>query len=236
MERKFKGIWIPKNVYLDRTLTWVEKLIFVEINSFHDDDRDCFISNETLAEFFDVTVRHVQRSLKKLKEGGWIKIVNDKVDGKRYLIPVVSDKNVAGSATKMSQFNDINVAKVAPTLNSNNKTVIKSEAPQIEIEVWPTFNDYWDSGLPKTEKERAERLWKKTRQSDREEIMKFIPLYLESTDDKQFIRGAAVFLNKKTWKDEIIDRRKAKSIISNGLGSSRTTAEETIDRLNSYSD
>jgi DNA-binding MarR family transcriptional regulator len=233
MERKFKGVWVPKAVYLNRDLSWIEKLIFVEINSFYEEDMDCYLSNETLAEFFDITERHVQRSIKKLSEVGLVRIEKGKGDGKRYLVPVENDKNVA---TKMSSKSDKNVVSGAPTLNSNIKTTIIT---QEEISVWPSFKDFWSAGLPKTEGERAERLWKKIKQTDREEIMTFIPRYIEAASDRSFIRGAAVFLNKKTWKDEIIDRRQASRIAGaakTGLGSARTTTEETVGRLNNYSD
>jgi hypothetical protein len=44
MNRDFKGVWIPKDVWLDHNLTWMEKLLLVEIDSL-DAEKGCFASN-----------------------------------------------------------------------------------------------------------------------------------------------------------------------------------------------
>jgi len=33
MNRDFKGVWIPKEVWINKDLTWMEKLFLVEIDS-----------------------------------------------------------------------------------------------------------------------------------------------------------------------------------------------------------
>lgn len=83
-EREFKGIWIPKEVYLSPAIGWMGKLIYLEIDSFTSKDRDCFVSNEYLAEKFEISPRQVIRNIVKLKELGWIE--QTRFDGKkRYL-------------------------------------------------------------------------------------------------------------------------------------------------------
>ena len=48
MNRDFKGVWIPKEVWLDDKLSWMEKLFLVEIDSldgkpfFFVKQEDCF--------------------------------------------------------------------------------------------------------------------------------------------------------------------------------------------------
>ena len=84
MERQIKGIWIPIEIYLDKSVCWTAKLIFLEIDSFTRSDLDCFISNEYLSEMFDISVTQVSKHISKLKQIGWIE--QTRFDGKkRYL-------------------------------------------------------------------------------------------------------------------------------------------------------
>ena len=57
-KRKFKGIWIPAELWLDGQITAQEKLFLAEISSL-DGPRGCFASNEYFAEFFQLSVRRV---------------------------------------------------------------------------------------------------------------------------------------------------------------------------------
>ena len=53
-ERDFKGIWIPREIWLSSELSLMEKVLFVEIHSL-DNERGCFASNACFAEFFGVS-------------------------------------------------------------------------------------------------------------------------------------------------------------------------------------
>ena len=46
MNRDFKGVWIPKGLYLNKDFSWIEKLIILEVNSFSANDLECFVSND----------------------------------------------------------------------------------------------------------------------------------------------------------------------------------------------
>ena len=84
MERQIKGIWIPIEIYLDKSVCWTAKLIFLEIDSFTRSDLDCFISNEYLSEMFGISIQQVSSHISKLKKIGWIE--QTRFDGKkRYL-------------------------------------------------------------------------------------------------------------------------------------------------------
>lgn len=82
--RDFKGIWIPREVYLDKTIPWTAKVIFLEIHSFSEDGKECFMSNEYLGEFVDLTPTQVSRHISKLKAKGWIELVS--FDGTRRVL------------------------------------------------------------------------------------------------------------------------------------------------------
>ena len=43
--RDFKGIWIPKEIYLSKELNWTDKILLIEIDSL-DTEEHCFAGNE----------------------------------------------------------------------------------------------------------------------------------------------------------------------------------------------
>lgn len=73
IKRGFKGIWIPREIWLSRELTIQEKIMLVEIDSL-DNDEGCWAQNRYFAEFFGLSERRVQTVLKSLKDKGFIDI------------------------------------------------------------------------------------------------------------------------------------------------------------------
>ena len=74
-ERDFKGVWIPKEIWLDERLNALEKVILVEIDSLDRGAPDyCWKSNENLAEFCQCSVTKVSNAVSKLIELGYIKV------------------------------------------------------------------------------------------------------------------------------------------------------------------
>ena len=70
-QRDFKGIWIPREIWLNKELTVTDRCLLAEINSL-DGENHCFASNEYFAEFFGVSVPTITRSIAKLKTMGFI--------------------------------------------------------------------------------------------------------------------------------------------------------------------
>ncbi len=67
-ERDFKGVWIPKEVWLDRRLNALEKVILTEIDSLDSSERGCWASNKTLADFCQCSETKVSTAISKLIE------------------------------------------------------------------------------------------------------------------------------------------------------------------------
>lgn len=72
-QRDFKGIWIPKEIWLSPTLSLMEKVLFVEIQSL-DNERGCYASNKYFGDFFGVSDRQIRTHIGSLKEKGFIYI------------------------------------------------------------------------------------------------------------------------------------------------------------------
>lgn len=72
-ERGFKGVWIPREIWLHPGLTLQEKVLLVEIDSLDNDD-GCFANNKHFSEFLNISQRRVQELIKSLKDKGYIEI------------------------------------------------------------------------------------------------------------------------------------------------------------------
>lgn len=84
MNRDFKGIWIPKELWLDENLTPLDLKILMEIDSLDTTDEGCYASNEYLSQFCKCSQTHVSKVINKLKKLNYIEIT--KYDGrKRYI-------------------------------------------------------------------------------------------------------------------------------------------------------
>lgn len=65
-ERDFKGVWIPKTVWLDTRLNALEKIILTEIDSLDSSERGCWASNKYIAEFCQCSETKVSTAISKL--------------------------------------------------------------------------------------------------------------------------------------------------------------------------
>ena len=69
--RAFKGIWIPREIWLSKDLTIQEKVFLAEIDSLEGKD-GCFASNAYFAEFFGLSKERVRKIISSLVEKGYI--------------------------------------------------------------------------------------------------------------------------------------------------------------------
>ena len=73
MDRAFKGIWIPKEIWLNENLNIQEKVFIAEIDSLDNDD-GCFASNEYFSKFFGLSKNRCSEIIKSLEKKGLITI------------------------------------------------------------------------------------------------------------------------------------------------------------------
>lgn len=73
MKRDFKGVWIPKEVWLDGSLNINEKVLLVEIHSL-DGEAGCYASNAHFVQFLNTSESTLKRSMRKLVSKGYISI------------------------------------------------------------------------------------------------------------------------------------------------------------------
>jgi uncharacterized protein YdaU (DUF1376 family) len=69
------------------------------------------------------------------------------------------------------------------------------------------FDFFWNDYDKKVgDKSRLKSKWNKLSDNDRNQIMNYLPLYIEAVPDKQFRKNPETFLNNKSWLDEIVKR------------------------------
>lgn len=102
--RDFKGIFIPKEIWLDDNLSAIDKFILAEIDSLDlDDSEGCYASNEYLAKFCKCSITKVSTSISKLVKLGYVKIVKTeivKTDGRKRFLKVSLSKSESQNCKK----------------------------------------------------------------------------------------------------------------------------------------
>ena len=169
VERSFKGIWIPSEIWLDKNLTIMEKLFLVEINSL-DNDNGCFASNGYFSQFFGVGKNRCSQIIVSLEEKGLISSVIEKKNKQivRRTLKVINMPNIASQTveTPYPENGDTPTQKMVrpypinddtPTQkmvrpypvngedsNTINNTTIKEEAtyPELDVSLTEIFSEY----------------------------------------------------------------------------------------------
>jgi DNA-binding transcriptional regulator GbsR (MarR family) len=126
--RKFLGIWIPKEIYLNNDLSWTDKILVIEILSL-DNERGCFASNDYFAEFLGVTKTTISTSISKLKELGFIEQIS--FDGRTRILKAVYKKIDNPHTRKLKGRIQENL-KHNNTVNKTTNKTIKKEKKYIQ--------------------------------------------------------------------------------------------------------
>lgn len=91
--KEFTGVWIPRHILEDIRLKPVDRLVYAEIACF----KECWQSNTTLAERSGTSEPTVKRSLKMLKDLGYIEHVS--FDGRNRVLRALLDVPIAQNDT-----------------------------------------------------------------------------------------------------------------------------------------
>lgn len=121
--RDFKGVWIPKEIWLNTELTMLEKVIFVEIDSL-DGPEHCYASNEYFADFCNCSESKVSKAIKKLKD---LKLIEEvSFDGRHRKLSVVKSDNQSSKKCYAEQ-QKMTANNIDSNTNNNNKNSSKEE-------------------------------------------------------------------------------------------------------------
>ena len=93
-DRKFEGVWIPAEFWLDENLSIMDVVLLTEIKSL-DNEKGCFASNAYLSNFFGLSKGRISQLVNQLKDKGYITVKYQR-EGKQIkqrVIRVVSQLN-----------------------------------------------------------------------------------------------------------------------------------------------
>ena len=136
MERIVKGIWIPIEIWQNSSLTWNEKILLMEIDSYSAKDHECYISNDYIADLLGISVTWASKCLSHLIELGLVRVV--KFDGRKRLVESaiqfkadLNDSSRQGGTLVQHTNNNIN-NNIYNTLYNTIESRTKFTKPTIE--------------------------------------------------------------------------------------------------------
>lgn len=114
--RGFKGVWIPKEIWLSPDLNIKEKILLVEIDSL-DRENGCYAKNKHFSDFIGISEHRISRMISKLKANGHI---------------VIDQKNIKGNTirTMRSAYAKMSMRSVAP-MQKSTEGVCENEQASI---------------------------------------------------------------------------------------------------------
>lgn len=134
-ERQVKGIWIPIEIWKDKNLTWNEKILFLEIDSFTSKDKDCFFSNEQISELLGISETNANKTLSSLINKGYV--VKTKFDGRRRYV-----KSALSYSTSLPCQERQASHACANVNNNNNDNILPNKITKKEKELKEKFASF----------------------------------------------------------------------------------------------
>lgn len=113
--RQTKGIWVPLEVWETTDLSWNEKILLMEIDSFTKQGVDCFMSDEYIGKLLGVSTRTAAGYMAKLIQMGYIE--RTRFDGRRRFVQSRLVKICRAELQKVAEQN-------CEKLQSNNISII----------------------------------------------------------------------------------------------------------------
>lgn len=197
-ERDFKGVWIPRTVWLDDRLNALDKVILTEIDSLDNGERGCYASNKHIAEFCQCSETKVSTAISKLIKLGYITV--QKFDGRqRELKSRLSKFERQGLKNCNSDFKNLKES------NISNNTPINTERNNIYTD---EFENLWQLYPRKIGKPKALKSYQKARKNGTsyEEVLQGINAYIKQIEANktktEYIKHGSTWFNDQCWLDE----------------------------------
>lgn len=131
MPRDFKGVWIPKEVWLDTRLNALEKIILMEIDSLDCSEEGCFASNDYLAVFCGCTSTKISTTISKLIDLKYIYV--SRFDGRKRYLKSCLTKNESLPLKKLkSDFKNIKDNNIDNNIDSIENNINNSIEEKIK--------------------------------------------------------------------------------------------------------
>lgn len=201
-DREWRGIWIPKEVWLDERLSALEKIILFEVDSL-DKEEGCFASNEYIAKFCQCSAWKVSTAISKLIELGYIRVVS--FDGRHRTL-----KSCIRFTTEQPLENHKAAFGETHAINTSYKNKIDTTTSPADDGENNGFAEFWELYPRKVAKSAAQKAWRSLRLGDSVKGQVLADLHRRlagewSGKDKQYIPHPTTYLHQRRWEDEVED-------------------------------
>lgn len=138
--RDFKGIWIPNDIWLDKELTALDKVLLAEIDSFCINGKGCSAGNQYFADFCQCSEKKVSTSISKLTKLGYVERVG--FDGRVRILQSRIAKKSKQTSKKVkteSQKSKGSLSNINTYINTSIKDNVELGTREVEIEQIITY-------------------------------------------------------------------------------------------------
>ena len=204
--RGFRGVWIPKEYWLDPNLKIMEVVFITEIESL-DNGKGCYASNKYFSEFFGISKGRCSQIINNLSDKGYIKIDYDR-EGKQVkkrTIKVVRKLTTPYLENYRPYLeNDKENNTSSNTSNNDQSDLKKIREQQLEED----FNKLWKLYPRKEGKKKAFEAYKRaikngtTNKEIQTGIVNYLTQIKVQRTSKQYIKQGSTWFNGECWNDE----------------------------------
>ena len=95
-DRGFTGVFLPASLYLDDSLSWIEKIFIVEVVAL-DAAEGCFASNKHFANHLQCSPSRASEIVASMADRGYVDIVQDKPESgpiQRFIVPTIQAREL----------------------------------------------------------------------------------------------------------------------------------------------
>ena len=227
LSRDFKGIWIPKEIWLESKLTIQEKLFYIEIDSLDNED-GCFANNQHFSDMFEISKTRCSIVISHLEQKGYIKSKLIYKEGSKQILKRVLNISYRPYPTNVKEgyitnvidptqqmFKDSNTLSNTSISNTTNNTINKDLKAE--------FDMLWQDYPRKIGKPNALKSYIKYRKSGTtfEEVQNGLDSYnyfnKQNKIEIQFILHGSTWFNGQRWTDDntvIVQQQKSNNVFA----------------------
>ena len=184
-------MWIPKELWFDKTLSPIQKMFLLEIDSL-DNKGGCYASNAHFSELFGVTKGRCTQIIKGLEARKLvtIQLIREGKQIKKRIVRVVN-KLTRGSENIKSPY------LINAQGNTTSKAIVKTFA---------RFDEWWNVYAKKADRKKCLAVWKR-RNLDSQADMLIADAISRHANDRKWRDGyqsnPLTYLNGDKWEDEV---------------------------------
>lgn len=213
LTRKFQGVWIPADTWLDRGLSITEKVMLVEISSLQDEERGCYASNAHFAEFFDLSISRVSEIINGLATKGLVSIEQIR-EGKRVIERRIRMIDPFGKPNTPSENagNPFGKGEEPPSENTkgSNTSLNNTNNKDLCAETVDAFELFWKASNKNGSKKKAGGIFASICKRDKRDPMEFAALLINDTNARNKVNQfgfdklhGTTYLTQERWNDQM---------------------------------